>query len=169
MKQHLVRGGHYNDKTRTLVGTQYKRLIDQDTGEVVEVEQITKRAFGQKAFWKLYLVDFLQILGVLDSKQIDVLIFILENTSPSDNTYIGTYRRTAEGIGVSLDTVTRVMRKLIENNFLKKVQNGVYQVSPKIMMKGDENKKQLLLNYYDDAAVKQLPESEAQEVQAVNA
>lgn len=141
----------YQASTQTLIGTQKKRLQDLDTGEYIEVDQITKRALGQKAFWKVYLIDFLQVLGVLDSKQIDVLIYILEHTKPSDNTYIGTYRKTASGSGVSLDTATKVMKKLQDSNFIKKVQNGVYQVSPLIMMKGSEHKKQLLLNYYDDS------------------
>lgn len=140
----------YISDTQTLLGSQRKRLQDLDTGEVLEVDQITKRALGQKQFWKVYLIDFLQILGVLDSKQVDVLIYILENTRAADNTYIGTYRKTADSIGVSLDTATKVMRKLQKNNFLKKVQNGVYQVSPLIMMKGSEHKKSLLLNYYND-------------------
>lgn len=155
----------YQASTQTLIGTQKKRLKDLDTGEYIEVDQITKRALGQKAFWKLYLIDFLQVLGVLDSKQIDVLIYILEHTRPSDNTYIGTYRKTAEGASVSLDTATRVMKKLQDTNFLKKVQNGVYQVSPLIMMKGSEHKKQLLLNYYDDTnqqmTIDDVAESEA--------
>ena len=88
----------YQASTQTLIGTQKKRLQDLDTGEYIEVDQITKRALGQKAFWKVYLIDFLQVLGVLDSKQIDVLIYILEHTKPSDNTYIGTYRKTALSI-----------------------------------------------------------------------
>ena len=147
----------YVSSTQTLIGQQRKRLVDQETVEVIEVDQITKRALGQKQFWKLYLVDFLQVLGVLDSKQVDVLIYILENTKSSDNTYIGTYRKTAEGSGVSLDTATKVMRKLQEQKdgngkpFLSRVQNGVYQVNPLIMMKGSEHKKNLLLNYYDDS------------------
>lgn len=141
----------YVSSTQTLIGTQRKRIQDLDTGEVMEVDQITKRALGQKQFWKIYLIDFLQVLGVLDSKQVDVLIYILENTSPSTNTYIGTYRKTAEGTGVSLDTATKVMRKLQDNNFIKKIQNGVYQVSPNIMMKGSDYKKSMLLNYYDDS------------------
>ena len=144
----------YISSTQTLIGTQRKRLIDEDTGERYEVDQITKRALGQKQFWKIYLMDFLQVLGVLDSKQVDVLIYILENTGESTNTYIGTYRKTAEGTGVSLDTATKVMRKLQDNGFIKKVQNGVYQVSPNIMMKGSEHKKSLLLNYYDDSKQK---------------
>ena len=145
----------YDKNTQTLIGIQKKRYIDEETGELIEVDQITKRTFGQKQFWKLYLIDFLQVLGVLDSKQVDVLIYILENTKASDNTYIGTYRKVAKGAGVSLDTATKVMRKLqnqIDGNgvpFLKRLQNGVYQVSPLIMMKGSEHKKSLLLNYYD--------------------
>lgn len=141
----------YVSSTQTLIGTKRKRLIDEDTGERYEVDQITKRALGQKQFWKIYLIDFLQVLGVLDSKQVDVLIFILENTNSSTNTYIGTYRKTAEGSGVALETVRKVMRKLQANKFITKVQNGVYQISPNIMMKGSEHKKSLLLNYYDDS------------------
>lgn len=140
----------YISQTQTLLGSQRKRLQDLDTGEVMEVDQITKRALGQKQFWKVYLIDFLQILGVLDSKQIDVLIYILEHTEAASNTYIGTYRKTAEGAKVSLDTATKVIKKLQDNGFIKRIQNGVYQVSPLIMMKGSEHKKQLLLNYYDD-------------------
>lgn len=140
----------YNSNTQVLIGTKKKTLIDQETGEVIEVDQITKRSYGQKQFWKIYLLDFLQILGILDSKQVDVLIYILENTNSSNNTYIGTYRSTAEKTNLSLDTVRRVFKKLQDNNFLTKIQNGVYQVSPLIMMKGSEHKKQLLLNYYYD-------------------
>ena len=140
----------YNSNTQVLIGNKKKTLIDQETGEVIEVDQITKRSYGQKQFWKIYLLDFLQILGILDSKQVDVLIYILENTNSSNNTYIGTYRSTAEKTNLSLDTVRRVFKKLQDNNFLTKIQNGVYQVSPLIMMKGSEHKKQLLLNYYYD-------------------
>ena len=40
----------YISQTQTLLGTQRKRLQDMDTGEVMEVDQITKRALGQKQF-----------------------------------------------------------------------------------------------------------------------
>ena len=32
----------YISQTQTLIGQQRKRLVDQDTGEVIEVDQITK-------------------------------------------------------------------------------------------------------------------------------
>lgn len=140
----------YNSNTQTLIGTKKKTLVDQETGEVIEVNQITKRAYGQKNFWKVYLLDFLQVLGILESKQLDVLIHILENTNSSNNTFIGTYDKIVEKTKVSRKTVYSTLKKLQDNKFLEKVQNGVYQVSPLIMMKGSEHKKQLLLNYYCD-------------------
>lgn len=140
----------YISQTQTLLGSQRKRLQDLDTGEVMEVDQITKRALGQKQFWKIYLMDFLQVLGGFEYKQLDVLIYILEHTEASNNTFVGTYRKIAEKVGVSYDTVSRTITLLVGKGFLKKVQTGVYQVSASIMMKGSEHKKQLLLNYYDD-------------------
>ena len=50
------------------------------------------------------------------------------------------------------------MKKLQDNNFIKRVQNGVWQVSANILMKGSEHKKSLLLNYYDDGV--KAPEGE---------
>lgn len=140
----------YISQTQTLIGQQRKRLIDQDTGEVIEVDQITKRALGQKQFWKIYLMDFLQVLGGFEYKQLDVLIYILEHTEAANNTFIGTYRSLEKSVGVSYDTVRRTITLLQGKGFLKKVSNGVYQVSPTIMMKGSEYKKSLLLNYFND-------------------
>lgn len=140
----------YISQTQTLIGQQRKRLVDQDTGEVIEVDQITKRALGQKQFWKIYLMDFLQVLGGFEYKQLDVLIYILEHTEVANNTFIGTYRSLEKSVGVSYDTVRRTITLLQGKGFLKKVSNGVYQVSPTIMMKGSEHKKSLLLNYFND-------------------
>ena len=91
----------YISNTQTLIGTKQRRLIDEQTGEVFEVDQITKRSYGQKQFWKVYLLDFLQILGVLESKQLDVLIYILENTEQANNTFIGSQRDIAKNVNVS--------------------------------------------------------------------
>ncbi|WP_205414782.1 replication/maintenance protein RepL, partial [Klebsiella pneumoniae] len=78
----------YHADTQTLLGKRQKTYIDADTGEKIDVEQITKRAYGQKQFWKVYLMDFLHILGLADSKQVDVLVYILENTEQANNTFV---------------------------------------------------------------------------------
>lgn len=46
-------------------------------------------------------------------------------------------------------TIARIMKKLQANNFIKKVQNGVWLVNPNILMKGNDTKRQILLSYYE--------------------
>ncbi|ASN04144.1 replication/maintenance protein RepL [Virgibacillus necropolis] len=146
----MDRNMEYHSETQTLLGKKSKTYINEETGEKIKAEQITKRAYGQKHFRKIYLMDFLQISGVLDSKQVDVFIYILENTEQANNIFIGSQRDIAKGCNVSLDTVSRIMKKLQENEFIKQVKRSVYQVSPDVMMKGNEHKKSLILNYYND-------------------
>lgn len=140
----------YISQTQTLIGSKKRRLIDKETGEVFDVDQITKRALGQKQFWKVYLMDFLQVLGILDSKQVDILIYILEHTEPANNTFVGSQKDIAEASKTSIQTVSKIMVKLQDHGFIKRIKNSVYQISPNIMMKGSEHKKSLLLNYYDE-------------------
>lgn len=146
----MSKGWDYSENTKTLIGEKERVLIDKETGEEIKVNQITKRMYGTKQFWKVYLMDFLQVLGVLDSKQVDILVYILENTQQATNTFIGTYKKIQKEVNVSSPTVAKVMTTLQEKKFITKVQNGVWQISPTIMMKGNDNKQQMLLSYYND-------------------
>ncbi|MEC5308903.1 replication/maintenance protein RepL, partial [Bacillus thuringiensis] len=128
----------YHSDTQTLIGERKRELIDTQTGEVIHVDQITKRAYGVKNFWKMYLMDFLSVLGIIDNKQLDIFIYIAENTNQSNNLFIGTYKQISTDVGVSEPTIAKLMKKLQENNFIKKKQNGVYIVNPNIMMKGND-------------------------------
>ena len=139
----------YISQTQTLVGQKKRELLDTATGEVIWVDQITKRTYGTKNFWKCYLMDFLTVLGIIDSKQLDIFIYIVENTNPSNNTFIGTYKKISKDTGCSSRTIATIMKKLQENNFIKKVQNGVWLVNPNILMKGNDTKRQILLSYYE--------------------
>ena len=139
----------YMSQTQTLVGQKKRELVDRETGEVIWVDQITKRTYGTKNFWKCYLMDFLTVLGIIDSKQLDVFIYIVENTQQANNTFIGTYAKIAKDVGVCRQTIATIMKKLQENNFIKKVQNGVWLVNPNVLMKGTDTKRQILLSYYE--------------------
>ena len=139
----------YISQTQTLIGQKKRELLDTQTGEVIWVDQITKRTYGTKNFWKCYLMDFLTVLGIIDSKQLDVFIYIVENTNSSTNMFIGTYTKIAQDVGVSRPTIATIMKKLQENNFIKKVQSGLWLVNPNILMKGNDTKRQILLSYYE--------------------
>lgn len=139
----------YVSQTQTLIGSRKKGYIDMETGEQIWVDQISKRTYGTKNFWKCYLMDFLSVLGIIDNKQLDVFIFIVENTQQATNTFIGTYKHIAKNVGVSEPTIAKIMKKLQANNFVKKLQNGVWLVNPNILMKGNDTKRQILLTYYE--------------------
>lgn len=140
---------YYNENTQTLIGTKKRELVDTETGEQILVDQITKRVYGTKNFWKCYLMDFLMVLGILDSKQVDIFIYIVENTNQSNNVFMGTYKKIAADVGCSETTIAKIMKKLQDNNFVKKVQNGAWFVNPNILMKGNDQKRQILLSYYE--------------------
>ena len=142
----------YSANTQVLIGQQRRMLIDPETNEEVWVDQITKRAYGTKQFWKVYLMDFLTVLGIIDNKQLDVFIYIASNTNAMTNLFIGTYTKISKDVGVSSATIAKIMKKLQENGFVKKVQNGVWFVHPNILMKGSDHKRQILLSYYQSDA-----------------
>lgn len=139
----------YSESTQTLVGQKRRNLVDVDTGESMTVDQITKLVYGTKNFWKCYLMDFLTVLGIIDSKQVDIFIYIVSNTNQSTNMFVGTYDKIAKDVGVSRPTISKIMKKLQDNNFIKKVQNGLWLVNPNILMKGNDTKRQILLSYYE--------------------
>lgn len=139
----------YISQTQTLIGTKQRELVDVETGEQILVDQITKRVYGTKNFWKCYLIDFLQVLGILDSKQCDVFIYIVENTNQATNVFLGTYKKIATDVGVTEATISKIMKKLKEHGFIKMIQNGAYLVNPNILMKGNDTKRQILLSYFE--------------------
>lgn len=138
--------------TKSIVVTEPVAMVNKVTGEVQDVQAIYKIGGGQN-FWKLYLFDFLSVLGVLDNKQVDVICYILEHTDPSSNTFIGTYKTIAQNVGCSEPTIAKVMNKLKSANFLKLVVKGggVYAINPIFLVKGNENKRNLLIHYYNTA------------------
>ena len=137
---------------KTVITSKQRELIDRETGELITVEQVNKLVYGTKNFWKCYLMDFLSILGIIDNKQVDIFIYIVENTNQSNNVFLGTYKKISEDVGCSSATIARIMKKLQENNFIKKLQNGAWRVNPNILVRGDDTKRQILLSYYQTEA-----------------
>lgn len=140
----------YNEEKQELYIRNERELIDRNTGELFIAEQIVKKSYGTKQFWKLYLMDFLQILGIFESRQLDVLIYMLENTEPANNVFMGTYDKIEKNTKISRGTIAKIMKKLQEHKFITKIQSGAWQINPRIMMKGSEFKKSLLINYYNE-------------------
>lgn len=126
-----------------------KRYIDEDGNEGTQTE-VYKKTYGGKHFWRVWLGDLLYTLGLINnSKQLDVVFYVLDNTDPSNNLYIGTIRKTVEKTGISHGTVSAIFKKMQEVDMIAKQSNGVYKVKPNLLMKGDDNKKKRLVVEYE--------------------
>lgn len=142
---------HRKDANGVMVDETSRCYIDKETGEEVWLQNVEKVYCGQRHFWKLYLFDFLAVLGIFNSKQLDVVAWICEHTQASNNMLIATYPEIAAGAGVSERWVGDVIRKLKQANFLRQKQPGVYMLNPEIMMRGSEAKKRGLLITYNES------------------
>lgn len=127
--------------------TKYK----DETGEhIIKETEIYKKHYGGKFFYRVWLSDLLNALGLLNNnKELDILFYVLDNMK-SDNNFIGTYRSIAEDTNISLSTVTRIFKKMNEVNLITKVQNGVYKVNPALIIQGDNSKKKRLVIEYEN-------------------
>lgn len=139
----------YNPNKNIAYISRTKRYIDEDGNEGVQTE-VYKKTYGGKHFWRVWLGDLLYTLGLINnSKQLDIVFYVLEHTDPSNNLYIGTIRKTVEETGISYGTVATIFKKMQEVDMIVKQGNGVYKVKPNLLMKGDDNKKQRLVIEYE--------------------
>lgn len=140
----------YQEDKSTLVGTQSRILIDKETGEEMNVQQTLKLVYGSKRFWKCYMKEFIKVMKSLTGSQFNVFVYIVENITPGDNKFIGTYSKIAEELHCSRQTVATAIRQLKESNFIRKVHNGVWLINPNVLMKGDDGKRHRLLEDYEE-------------------
>ena len=139
----------FDKKSNTAYIYRTRQYKDEDGNDGTETE-VYKRVYGNQLFWRVWLSDLLTSLGLIsNSKQLDVVFYVLGHTNPSNNIYMGTIRSTAEATGVSAKTTSVIFKKMQEANIIKKKQNGAYFVKPSLLMKGDDIKRQRLIVEYE--------------------
>ena len=121
--------------------------VNLDTGEANEI--IIHKEVDSQNFVKVFMADFLVALGILNSKSVAVVCYILENVKYSDNTLIATKEQITEGSGTSVRTVYNVLSQLQKVGFMKRKAQGVYIINPKYVIKGNENKRRMIIDYYN--------------------
>lgn len=129
------------------VGVKEVKLKDVETGEIIDGVQIYKQVDSDD-FVKMHTYMLLEMLGILRSKQADVVYFLLDNVEFSKNLVIGTYDEIAEKTGISRATVAKTMALLAEHGLIAKVRNGLYQISPALLYKGDSRRRAYIVDYY---------------------
>jgi len=130
----------YDEKNQILSKISYEQNVDENTGEVSDMVKVDKTFYGDAGWWKIYLQQFLMVLGKFNINILNVMCFICENTSTGNNIFLGTIDTIAEYVGISRSTVIRCMKELSEAGFIKMVARGQYMVNPNIMYVGGGKK-----------------------------
>jgi biotin operon repressor len=110
------------------------QIVNKITGEVMPISlfvEVAKADSWQKAFAKT-LGEYIGITGGASNK---ILAYIIAKKD-NKNMIHGTMEEIANNIGVSKAAVNKVFQTLQSHDYLKKVRNGSYMLSPKVMRTG---------------------------------
>ncbi len=124
------------------------RLINCETGEEIPFDVLV--ASDKPDRWdKVYTKNLARMLDVVGDEKMKVISYLLRKKDHL-NAVTVTMRELSESTGVSLKTVSRVMKTLQEHDYLKKVKNGKWRLSPRIICPGKTSMAMATINYYDN-------------------
>lgn len=139
-----------------VVGTE--EYINTRTGELeqMQVTSIEDRDFN---FTKMWMKNFINTLDIVGNQKTRLCFWIIDHVD-KENRLIGTYRTIASQSGMSLDTVRITMKLLMDADFMRKAQNGVYVINPNLVFKGTRNARMNVLNQFTSAEYVPLSDEE---------
>ena len=122
--------------------------INQQTGEIQEMNVIDITENTDANFHKIWLGHILAALDIIGSQKIKVLNYFLENMN-KENLIVATQRKIADDTKTSIQTVSLTVKALKEANILVQVQSGVYRINPNVIFKGYNNSRMNILYRYN--------------------
>lgn len=130
-----------------VIGTE--NYIKQDTGEIKEM-QVVSIEERDANFHKIWLEHIIHSMDIIGNQKIRLAFWLLDQMN-SENQITMTLRQMAEKSGISLDTVRKTIKALIESNFLIRYNTGVYQINPDVIFKGGKNNRLNVLLEYNNS------------------
>lgn len=138
------------------IGTE--QYINARTGELEEM-QVTSIEDRDYNFSKVWMRNFIATLDIVGNQKTKLCFWIIEHVN-KQNVLIGTMRSISKESGISLETVRKTMSILLDADFLRRVQNGVYIINPDIVFKGTRSGRMNVLNQYNIAGRVELTDEE---------
>lgn len=123
-----------------------RRLLDAETGEVIDAQVITKVA-GDAGFHKLWLAEILDLVEEVGNAKMRVLTWLLTQADHQNQVW-ATWQEIAAATGTSRRTVAALMSALRDANVLSEVRRSVWRLNPNVIFKGDHSKRMSVLIKY---------------------
>jgi hypothetical protein len=123
-------------------------FINKTTGETVDVDIFMEQI--PKEYWeKAYAKVLAEYIGVAGTATNNVLAWLIKNKD-SNNRVIGTFSQISIECKTTVPTVSTLFQKLYKRELLKKVQNGIYMLSPNLLRHGSSTKGAIMFKKWGD-------------------
>lgn len=123
------------------------QMINKRTGEVLELVAFADT--GKKERWeKVYAKSLCDMLDITGDEKTKVIAYMIKHKD-YENRVMKTIRAIAEDTGVSTKTVNRTLTLLQKNNYLHKLQNGLWRFSPHVMVNGKSQVGGAVFRYWE--------------------
>ncbi|TKX28265.1 hypothetical protein CQA38_08440 [Campylobacter sp. MIT 12-5580] len=112
----------------------------------------TYKYIGERDFNFMKMFDkFLEVAikPFMPEKTFNVLNFIILNAD-ENNCIFSTAEMISKYCNTTLLTTQKILRELIKTGFIKKIQNGVYQINADILFRGSAKKRQLVKQKFEE-------------------
>lgn len=128
-----------------------RRLIDTDSGEIIETQVIERTvAAGDSGFHKIWLGHILELVQEVGNAKMQVLVWLLKQAD-DQNRIFASMREIAEGAGVGLATVERLMAALVKANVIARAHRyGPWRLNPGVIFQGTHQKRMNVLIKYQN-------------------
>lgn len=125
-----------------------RRLLDAETGEVIEAQVVTK-TIGDAGFHKVWLHEILELVDEVGNAKMRVLLWLLSQAD-SQNHILATWDEIAAATGTGKRTVARLMAALKKANVITETRRSLWRLNPGVIFKGDHTKRMAVLVKYHD-------------------
>jgi polyhydroxyalkanoate synthesis regulator protein len=123
-------------------------LIDTKTGEEVDIQVFFEEV--KKSGWEITYAKMLaDYIGCTGSSSAAVLAHIIASRRDG-NLIMETQDEIIQATGKGEQTVKKVFKVLLQKGLLKKIRNGKYMLSPKIIRNGDTWKGAAMLKIWGE-------------------
>ena len=139
-----------NTTAKRRVKAGHAQVIDPESGELKNVQhyEVKDVDINWNKVWLGHLLDVLEMVG---SKKMKVISWLLENRNTDTNEVFATQQLIMDETALSKKTVSETFKVLQTANVIKKVRNGVWQLSPNFIWKGEsQNRMDILFTYKKD-------------------
>jgi DNA-binding transcriptional ArsR family regulator len=125
-----------------------QRLVNTETGEIIDAQVVVKTA-GDAGFHKVWLHEILELVEEAGNAKMKVLMWLLSKAD-SQNQIWATFDEIAESTSTGRRTVARLMAALRDANVITETRKSVWRLNPKVIFKGDHQKRMAVLVKYQD-------------------